>query len=125
MDRARVAVEGEDDLGSSAVKSSTNALVGHAVRVDVAREQRHQVDDVDDPHRAARARGARSSQAAASVSSVGTSPAQAEHDVRLAAPSSVPAQSQTDAPRAQCVRAASSRSRHCSCGCLSITIRLT
>ena len=39
-------------------------------------------------------------------------------------PSSVPAHSQIPAPRAQC-STASSMVSHCSCGCLSMTIRLT
>ena len=41
-----------------------------------------------------------------------------------AAPSSVPAHVQTPAPRAQC-SIASSIVSHCSCGCLSMTTRLT
>ena len=41
-----------------------------------------------------------------------------------AVPSSVPAHSHTPAPRAQCASASSVVS-HCSCGCLSMTMRLT
>ena len=66
---------------------------------------------------------ARSHAAAATVSSVATSPAQA----RITSGSPSPAvlhQSHTDAPRAQCSRAAA-RSVHCSCGCLSMIIKFT
>ena len=47
-----------------------------------------------------------------------------EHDVRFGVPSSLPAQGQMPAPRAQC-RAACSIESYCNCGCLSITIKFT
>ena len=65
----------------------------------------------------------RSSQAAATISRVGMSPAAAS-TTSGSPPSSLLAQGQIDAPAAQCLMAAS-MSSHCSCGCLSMTIRLT
>ncbi len=61
--------------------------------------------------------------AAATVSIVTTSPAQARTMSGSLVPSSVPAHSQMPAPVAQCSTACSMVS-HCSCGCLSITIKL-
>ena len=61
--------------------------------------------------------------AAATVSMVTTSPAQASTMSGSSVPSSLPAHSQIEAPFAQC-SIASSMVRYCSCGCLSITMRL-
>ena len=64
--------------------------------------QGHQVDDVDDPDLQLGQPLACRICAAATVSMVTTSPAQASTMSGSLLPSSLPAQSQTPAPRAQC-----------------------
>ena len=118
---APVAVEGEDNRLVGGEELDEARLV-HAVRVELAGEERHKVHDVDDAHLELR-RSSRSQCAAATVSRVGMSPAHPD-DVGLLTFGHVGSPLPDGGARAWCSIAAS-MSSHCSWGCLSIAMRLT
>ena len=122
VDRPLVAVKGEDHGLSRREQLDERASVmpwGWCSR----REQRHQVDDVDDAHPQLR-HVLPQPPAAATVSRVGMSPAAAR--TMSGSASLVDARPLPDATRrARSARSRSSMSSHWSCGCLSMTMRLT
>ena len=117
-----VAVEGENDRFVGC-EELDKACLGHAVRMDLLREQRHQIHDIDETNLEVRQADPMSQSAAPRASSVGTSPAQAI-TTSGSCPSSLLAQRQIEAPAAQW-SIASAMGRYCKWGCLSATIRLT
>ena len=121
VDARLVAMEGEDDRLVRREQLDESRLV-HAVRMDLGGKSAIRSTTFTTRTLSSGA-FRRSHHAAAIVSSVGTSPAQAS-TTSGSTPRRCSAQSQTEAPRAQC-SAAASMSSHWSSGCLSITIRFT
>ena len=122
VERAGVAVEREHDMAVRREQVVEREGV-HAVRMVVGRQHLHEVDDVDEPDAQRRGRGDAGATPPPPLPGSGCprrwpAPRRDPHR-RTCSPTA------TRPRRASSVPAPTSMSSHCSCGCLSMTIRFT